>query len=668
MFALMAHINQAWLDLFFHRDASRAVTEVQRLANGGAGLLSGMEAEFLRALSSVRTGIPLTPSGRETLDRFRRTCKAFSHLKDMQIRLELVDALAGDESWPMKVESLEAAVESAEANGSFLWAGYIAQTGAELVLTQSKSKRLAYGLGCAAQRLYGAAHALGLADAAFKRYPSKHSAVPRLPTAVPPDAIDKLRHVSTPTTESSSLSDDQPHLSKAATLEAKLNLDSILKTCLVLATEKDKHSLLESLLAILLQLQRADYACLSIQDPSNKDLALDLVAAGSIGAVKTWDGLKLADAGAFCPSSVLLGVATTKQTRRLNDPGSPMLFKRDPFYKSGLPKSAVCYPLRVQGKFVGVVLVSGRSPISPSSETQVTVLATFAAIALEAHYSRSTLESIIQARTLQLTQALAHRSSFLTSVSHELRTPLFSIIGMLTVLESSTDLSSTHQESLSMIRSSSQQLHRLIDNVLDLAKLESGSIKVDSKPFNLREVAEEAVDTLSFVAYSKGLYIVINSDIAEDPLPLVGDPQRLRQCLLNLLANAVKFTSAGGVKVSWKIEREGERCRIEIAVADTGCGITTSQMSTLFQAFSQIDSSMAGTGLGLTITRELSRLQGGECWAESAPGEGSTFNLMIVCDVDENAPHDSGAPVAGLIDRAVILSSGDAAVDVMRRK
>jgi signal transduction histidine kinase len=343
---------------------------------------------------------------------------------------------------------------------------------------------------------------------------------------------------------------------------------------LILASERDRNRLLQSLLDIVLQLQRADYACLAIADPKSADLALDLVAAGTFGAIETFEDLKLNNAGVHCPASILLHTANTKKTKRLGDPGVVALFKRDPFFTARFPKTAACYPIRVQGKFVGVFFVSSNSALAAAAEHQVTVLATFAAIALENQYARSTLESIIASRTLQLTQALNHRSSFLTSVSHELRTPLFSIIGLLTVLENSSDLSAPHLETLSTIRASSQQLHRLIDNVLDLAKLEAGSIKPEVIPFNLREVVESAVETLAYVANSKGLELVVATDVSADPPPLLGDPHRLRQAMLNLIANAVKFTSKGTVDVTWKAEPEGSRLRVEIAVRDTGVGVS----------------------------------------------------------------------------------------------
>ncbi len=342
---------------------------------------------------------------------------------------------------------------------------------------------------------------------------------------------------------------------------------------LVLASERDRHRLLQSLLDIVLQLQRADYACFAIADPKSAEMTLDLVAAGSYGSIMTYDDLKLSNAATNCPCSVLLHTANTKRTKRLSEPGSILLFKRDPFFAGVLPKSAACYPLRVQGKFVGVFFVSSQSTIAVASEHQVTVLATFAAIALENQYARSTLESIITSRTLQLTQALNHRSSFLTSVSHELRTPLFSIIGLLTVLENSSDLPAPHQETLSTIQASSQQLHRLIDNVLDLAKFEAGSITPERTPFSLRDVAESTLETLAYVANSKGLELVLTTDVSKDPPPLLGDPHRLRQALLNLIANAIKFTNAGHVEVAYKVEQEESRCRVEVSVKDTGVGV-----------------------------------------------------------------------------------------------
>ncbi len=238
----------------------------------------------------------------------------------------------------------------------------------------------------------------------------------------------------------------------------------------------------------------------------------------------------------------------------------------------------------------------------------------------------------LEKKTEEVARANRAMSEFLTNMSHEMRTPLNAIVGF-TRLSLSDELPETSRENLRRVETSSEDLLGLINDILDLSKIEAGKLSIEAVPFDLREAVSHAVSAAGPVASEKGLQL--RAEVADGvPGSLVGDPLRLGQVLRNLISNAVKFTERGEVVVRASAEPlQGITVRLTCSVTDTGIGIEREFLSKLFDTFSQADASTSrrygGTGLGLSICHQLVELMGGQTRVESEPGRGSTFSFQL---------------------------------------
>jgi signal transduction histidine kinase len=292
-------------------------------------------------------------------------------------------------------------------------------------------------------------------------------------------------------------------------------------------------------------------------------------------------------------------------------------------------------PLLREGMPIGIIVLIRRT-VRPFSDRQIELATTFADQAVIA-IENVRLFDEIQDKSRQLAEASERKSQFLASMSHELRTPLNAIIGLTEMMVTNVARFGTEKalEPLRRVNAAGTHLLSLINEVLDLSKIEAGKLELNPEPVNLARLIDEVIGTAGQLAEKNQNRLVVEAQ--ENLGALNADSMRLKQILLNLLSNACKFTKEGEVALRVRKVADG-RDWVEFAVSDTGIGLTAEQQAKLFQEFTQADSLTArrygGTGLGLALSRKLARMMGGDVTVASEAGKGSVFTVRLPAGAD----------------------------------
>lgn len=414
-----------------------------------------------------------------------------------------------------------------------------------------------------------------------------------------------------------------------------LDLATVMKASQAISGEIVLSNLLDKLMKISIENAGAETGALVLP----KDGQFFIEAAGNTEEVKVLQSMPVSTSGQL-PIAVLNYVARTQKDIVLNDASREEIFSTDPYIKQNKPKSVLSVPIVYQGKLTAILYLENNLVAGAFTQKRVEVLRMLsaqAAIALENAQLYHTLELKVEERTQELKEKNIHlqkaeeaarsanraKSEFLANMSHELRTPLNGILGYVQILQRDKSLTDRQQNSLGIVHQCSEHLLTLINDVLDLSKIEARKMELDPTDFRFPEFLESITEICRIRAQQKGISLIYEP-LTKLPAAIRADERRLRQVLINLLGNAVKFTESGGVV--FKVGYYENKLRFQ--VEDTGVGMASEQLAEIFHPFKQVGDhkrKVEGTGLGLAISRQLVEMMGGEIKVKSTLGKGSIF-------------------------------------------
>jgi len=489
-----------------------------------------------------------------------------------------------------------------------------------------------------------------------------------------------------------------------APISERLQFSALVQAALDIANELDLRELTKKVITHVVQAVGADYCALVSggSNASSPENDLHLSAVYDNGSTHIFDNADSpVDTSNVVPWTIINYVARTKQDI-VNNVDFLGTLSTDAFFAHSRPNSIFTFPLISQGRLDGIIYLHSKhvEAFNREKESIVRLLAGQVSASLERARARQNLqdtnarlqhsnaqieahakdlENVVASRTRELQdnvaelqlardeaeQATQLKSSFLASMSHEIRTPFNAVLVALALLKDSP-LEPTQLDYVATIEAASSDLLTIINDILDLSKIESNKMQLEQNRFSLREAAETAIDVVSGSFLSQGLEFGYISQIDEHVVgDVVGDVIRVRQVLVNLLSNAAKFTEAGSVLLTSTFTPSDTGGTFTFSVVDTGIGIEAEALPRLFGVFTQLDTSTTrkygGTGLGLAISRRLARLMGGDITVESHPGKGSSFHFSFAAQFHAGQPR---SPVDG---QCIIALESDLLGEVFRQ-